>query len=356
MSLRLAIFFLPISSGLFAQLPADRVEALEKIATAAIQRARIPAMSVSVSVGDGPAWNAAWGFADLENFVTAQPETVFRLGSIAKPITAVAAMQLVEEGKLDLDAEVQRYVPSFPRKQWPITVRQLLTHQAGIRNYQGDEFNSTRRYSSVTGALAVFSGDNLLHQPGTRYFYTTYGFNLAGAAVEAAAGVPYAELVQRRIIVPSGAATMRLDDLHAIVPYRARGYRKRPDGTIENCDLADTSNKLPGGGWLASAPDVVRFGRAVMDGRLLKPATLNQMWTVQPLKDGTPTGYALGWSVARRDNLTIVSHSGTQQGIRSHLVLVPERRIAIAVLTNLEESGAPEIAKQMLDELLGVRQ
>jgi len=98
---------------------------------------------------------------------------------------------------------------------------------------------------------------------------------------------------------------------------------------------------------------VVRFGRAVMEGRLLKPATLNQMWSEQPLKDGTPTGYGLGWSTTVKDGLRIVSHSGSQQGIRSHLVLVPEKRIAISVLTNLEESGAPEIAKQMLDSVLG---
>jgi serine beta-lactamase-like protein LACTB, mitochondrial len=353
MVIRLALFFLIVLPAVLAQVPPSSVAALERIATAAIQRARIPALSVSVSIGDGPAWNAAWGFADLENFVPARPETVFRLGSIAKPITAVAAMQLVEEGKLDLDAEVQRYVPSFPRKKWPVTVRQLLSHQGGIRNYQGGEFNSTRAYSSVLDSLAIFSPDNLLHEPGTRYAYTSYGFNLAGAAVEAAAAMPYAELIRRRIAVPSSAATLRLDELHAIVPYRARGYRKRPDGSHENCDLADTSNKQPGGGWIASAPDVVRFGRAVMDGRLLKPATLNQMWTAQPLKDGSPTGYGLGWSVARKENLLVASHSGTQQGIRAHLILVPEKRIAIAVLTNLEESDAPEIGKQMLDQLLG---
>ncbi len=315
-----------------AQIPAGRVEAPGKIAIAAIQRARIPALPVSLNIGDGPAWSAARGLSDLENFVHARPETVSRLGSIAKPVTAVAAMQLVEEGKLDLDAEVQRYVPSFPRRKWPITVRQLLSHQAGIRNYPGGEINSTRHYPSVTESLAICSRDSLLHQPATRYAYTTCGFNLAG--------VPCAELIQRRIIHPIGAATLRLDHVHALVPYRARGYRKRPDGSHENCDLA-------------SAPDLVRFARARMDGRLLKPATMNEMWTARPLKDGAPTGYALGRSVMRQGELRVVSHGRNQQGIRSHLVLVPERRIAIAVLTNLEESGAPEIGKQMLDEILG---
>ncbi|MBI5085961.1 MAG: beta-lactamase family protein [Acidobacteria bacterium] len=342
---------MPLLLPLHAQVSSDTVRALERVATSWMEKEHIPALSVAVGVGDAPAWTAAWGFTDLENFVPATPRSMFRIGSIAKTFTAVAALQLAEAGRLDLDAEVQAYVPSFPHKKWPISVRQLLSHLAGIRNYQGDEFNSTRHYRSIEEALAVFAADPLVHQPGSEYLYTTYGVNLAGAAVQSAAGVSYAELVRRNIIEPAGISSMRPDDVFAVIPYRARGYRRRADGAIENCALLDTSNKLPGGGWEATAHDLVLFARALFNGRLLKPDSLAAMWTPQKLNNGKPTGYGLGWGLYQHQGVLVAEHSGTQPGIKAHLLAVPQRRIAIAVLTNLEDGRAPEIAREMFAAL-----
>jgi CubicO group peptidase (beta-lactamase class C family) len=334
------------------QVPPQTVDAFARVVADAMQRSHIPAVSVAVAAGDGPVWASAWGLSDLENFTPATPSTRFRIGSVSKPLTAVAALQLVEEGRLDLDAEIQRYLPSFPRKQWPVTTRLLLCHQAGIRNYGANEFDSTRHYSSLGEALQIFARDPLLHKPGTKYAYTTYGFNLAGAVVEAAAASePFAELVRRRILEPAAVAGMQPDDVYRVLPYRARGYRSRADGALENCALADTSNKLPGGGWLATATDLVQFARALLAGKLLKPATVEQMWTPQTLANGDATGYALGWGIYKQNGMLVAEHSGTQQGIKSHLLILPERRISISVLTNLEESGAPQIARAMLAEL-----
>ena len=340
------------SIRLAGEVPAAAVESIPRVVSEAMQRRHIPAVSVAVWEGEGPVWASAWGFADVENFTPATPATVFRIGSVSKPFTAVAALQLVEEGKLDLAAEVQRYVPSFPRKRWPVTVRELLCHQAGIRNYGAGEFDSTRHYGSLGEAIQIFARDPLQQEPGTKYAYTTYGFNLAGAAVEGAAGVPFAEQVKKRILEPAGAERMQPDDVYRIVPYRAHGYRTRSDGTLENCALADTSNKLPGGGWLATAADLVEFGRAILQGKLLKPESVEAMWTPQKLASGEATGYGLGWGLYRQEALLVAEHSGTQQGIKSHLLIVPERRLVIAVLTNLEESGAPEIGRGMLAEML----
>lgn len=319
-----------------------------------MSREHIPAISVAVSSGDGPIWTGAWGFTDLENFVPATADSVFRIGSISKPVTAIATLQLVEDGRLDLQADIRQYLPAFPVKQWPVTMRQLLCHQAGIRNYVGDEFNSTRHYAGVGDALQIFVRDPLVSEPGTKYAYTTYGFNLAGAVVEAVAGVPFANLVRQRILEPAGTVAMQTDDLFRVIPYRARGYRKIAGGAVENCDLADTSNKVPGGGWVATASDIVRIARALLAGKLLKSQAVEIMWTPQKLKNGESTGYGLGWGIYRKDGLLVAEHSGSQQGIRSHLLIVPERRLAIAVLTNLQDSGATEIARLMLDDLLNI--
>lgn len=339
----------PAASG---ELSPQKAEAVERIAAAAMAREHTPGLSVAVLTGDGTIWTRAMGFGDLENFVPVTTRSQFRIGSISKTLTAVAAMDLMEEGKLDLDAEVQRYLPQFPRKEWPVTLRQLMSHTAGIRNYRGEEFNSTRHYANVAQALSIFARDPLQFEPGTKYFYTTYGFNVVGAVVETVAGRPYVDVVRERVLQPSGANGVRIDDVYSIVPFRVRGYQRAEDGAVLNCLLADTSNKLPGGGWVANAEDLAKYARALMDGKLLRRETLDVMWTPQRLKNGSELGYGLGWGVLRKDDVKIVEHSGTQQGIKSHLLLVPEKHLAVVVLTNLEMSRAPEIAYEILAEIV----
>lgn len=347
------VLALVLALPLAAQLTPARIEQLERAAARHMSAELVPALSVSVVAGDSPIWSGAWGFADLENHVPATPRTVFRLASVAKPFTAVAAMLLVEQGRLKLDAPVQDYVP-FPRKPWTITMRHLLSHQSGIRHYRGDEFNSTKRYTSVGQALEIFARDPLEHEPGTRYLYSTYGFNLAGAVVESAAGMPYDQWVRERVLAPAGIAAMQPDDVHRLIPRRARGYRRSAEsGLLENCALADTSNKVPGGGWVATAEDLVRFARALMEGELLTQASLKQMWTPAALRGGKPTRYGLGWNVYRQDGQLIVEHSGGQQGTNTHLWLMPERRMAIAVLANLEAGGALRLARELAGILSG---
>lgn len=336
---------------LSADVTKSQEAALEQAAAAGISAARIPALSVAVASGEGPVWTRAWGFSDLENHVVATPRTVFRLASISKTFTAAAAMALVEKGQLDLDAEVQQYVP-FPRKKWPITTRQLLSHQAGIRHYNGKDFNSTRHYSGVLESLLIFAMDPLEHQPGTKYLYSSYGFNLAGAVIERAARKDFAAFVRETVLTPAGVESIRPDDVFAVIPYRARGYRARKDGTIENCDLADLSNKLPGGGWLASAGDMVLYARALMAGQIVGRESLEAMWTRRKLASGETTGYGLGWNIAEVEGVKVIQHSGGQQGANTHLLLAPDKGIAIAVLSNMENAGASVIATGMLKVLL----
>lgn len=351
MRLTLALFCLASIPAALGEVTKPQEAALEQAAAAGIAAARIPGLSVAVASGAGPIWTRAWGFSDLENHVVASPRTVFRLASISKTFTATAAMVLVERGQLSLDAEVQAYVP-FPRKRWPVTTRQLLAHQGGIRHYNGQDFNSTRHYSGVLESLTVFALDPLVHEPGTKYLYTSYGFNLAGAVVERAAKKSYAEFVRETVLAPAGVTSMRPDDVYAVIPYRARGYNKGKDGTIENCSLADTSNKLPGGGWLATAEDLVLYARALVDGKIVGKASLEAMWTRSKLANGETTGYGLGWNIAEVDGVRVVQHSGGQQGTSTHLLIAPDKGIAIAVMANMENGGASGIATEMLRNLL----
>ncbi len=328
-----------------AQSSAARLSRAEKLLSQQLAEQRIPGLSVAVADRLELVYSAAFGLADVENNVRVGTGTVFRLGSISKPITAVAAMQLAERGRLDLDAPVQKYVPAFPLKPWPVTSRALLGHLSGIRHYRGpEELLSTRHYTSLSDALSIFAQDPLEFEPGTRFRYTTYGYNLLGAVVEAASGMRFTDYLREHVFKPSGAERIQADHVYRIIPNRARGYRRTPAGTVENCALADTSNKIPGGGLLATAEDLVRFALALLKGRLLKPETLREMFTPQRTRDGRPTGYGLGWYITERGGTRWIEHSGSQPGASTELLMLPERGLVVVVLTNLERAPARAMA------------
>jgi len=251
------------------------------------QRDQVPGLSCVVGVGDAMPFRRGFGLADVENDVPATASTVYRLASISKTITAVLAMQLAEAGQLDLDADVHTLVPQWPAKPWPVTTRQLLGHLGGVRHYAG-EGESTQHYATQGEALARFAADPLLHQPGTAYSYSTYGFNLVAAVVEARTGKAFADVVKERIAGPCGAPTLQDDDVRRLIRGRAQGY-VRQDGVLRNSELMDGSYKLGGGGLCASAEDLVRFAQALVDGKLVKPETRASMWTRQHTSDGKAT-------------------------------------------------------------------
>ena len=162
-------------------------------------------------------WAQGFGKADLENPAPATPETLFRLASVSKPLTATAILQLVERGKLDLDAEVQTYCPAFPKKQWPITSRQLLGHLGGIRHYNPDgkgdvPDDSARHFATMEESLTLFANDPLVSQPGTAFHYSTYGYTLLGCVLEGAAHEKYLDYMRANIFVPAGMAATQADD------------------------------------------------------------------------------------------------------------------------------------------------
>jgi CubicO group peptidase (beta-lactamase class C family) len=316
-----------------------RVAAVEAAISAEMSRLGIPGVSAAVVLDHELRWSGAYGRTDVENNVPTTTSTVFRLGSIAKTITATAVLQLAESGRLDLDAPVQRYVPSFPGKPWPITCRQLLAHVAGIRWYAEGEMESTRHYDTVADGLAMFKDDPLEFEPGTAFLYSSYGYNLLGAAVEGASGTSYLEYVRQNVFEPAGMERAQADDVFALIPTRARGYQKSRTGELRNSALADTSNKIPGGGLVATAQDVARFAMALQGGALLRKESLARMMTRQATRDGKATGTGLGLFLAERGGVREAWHTGGQPQVSTVLYMQPERRVAVVLLTNLEGIG-----------------
>jgi CubicO group peptidase (beta-lactamase class C family) len=323
-----------------AGLPADKLDKIEKAISAQMSRLGIPGLSVAVVVDHKLRWSNGYGLADVENYVPAKATTAYRLGSISKPITAAAVMQLVERGKLDLDAPIQKYCPAFPAKQWPVTARQLLGHLAGVRHYKNDaEYGSTRHYKSVVEGLEVFKDDPLLFEPGTKYSYTTHGFAVLGCAVEGASGMSFEDYERENVFKPARMDRIRVDNVTDIIPNRAQGYWKTQSGELKNSNLADTSYKIPGGGFISTVEDLAKFAIAMQTGVLVKKETLDQMWASQKTRDGKATGYGMGWGVSERNGMKEVEHGGAQQRVSTYLYTIPEKGLAVVVMTNLEGIG-----------------
>ncbi len=308
---------------------------------------QIPGLSCTIGVDGTLSFQRGFGFADVENEVSATAATVYRLGSISKPITAVLAMQLVEQRRLDLDRDVHTIVAEWPEKAWPVTTRQLLAHMGGVRHYRGEP-ESTVHYATQVEGLVRFANDPLLHEPGTKYLYSTYGYNLVAAVVEKTEKQSFGDLVRERIAGPCEAPTLQDDDVRRIVRHRAQGY-VREGGVLRNSELMDGSYKLGGGGLCSSADDLVRFAAALLQGKLVAPETLAAMWTPQKTSAGATIDYALGFRVAERRGNREVYHGGAQSRVSTFLLLLPERRVAVAVLCNLEGVKLQALARQLVD-------
>ena len=279
--------------------------------------------------------------------LAARAETVYRWASISKPITAVAALQLVERGKLDLDSPVQSYVPGFPVKPWPVNSRLLLGHLGGIRHYQGDERESTRHSDRVSDGLSIFAHDPLVCEPGTKHVYSTYGYNLLGAVVEGASGNAFIDQIDAEIFRPARMTTARVDDLEALIPLRARGYIKGRDGTIVNVRPIDPTNKIPGAGFCGTVEDLARFALALESGKLLKSETRKTMFSKQKTRDGEDVDYGLGWSLSRHQGRDEVWHAGRMHGVTAMLYMLPDRNCAVALVANLEHAELIDLARSI---------
>ncbi len=335
---RFLVILLFFVSPCFAQSRESQVDSAVQQFQAKNQ---VPAITVAVAMNGQIVYSNAFGQADIENNVKATPETLIRTGSIAKPISAVAAMTLVEAGKLDLDAPIQKYCPAFPQKQWTIT--QLMSHTSGIRHYKEDEIGNTRHYEKMSDGFAIFANDPLLFEPGTKYSYSTYGYTVVGCVIEGASGEKFADYLAQHVLKPAGMTHTIVDDF-AIVPHRARAYSKE-NGKVVNAGLMDSSYKIPGGGLVSTAEDLVRFDLALMDGKILKTSTTGLMWTPMKLTDGKTSNYGLGFGVTEMDGEKFIAHSGSQQGCSTSMIFAPDKRFAVAVMANMDGVNVTELAR-----------
>ena len=316
-------------------------------------KAGVPGVSITVMRNGQTIWSEGLGWADVEQRVPVTALTRFRVGSVSKPLTSVAVGLLVDAHKLDLDAPVQRYVPSFPRKRWPISTRLVAGHLAGIRHYRGDEFLMKAHFANVMDGLKIFENDSLLFEPGTKFAYSSYGWNLVSAVVEKASGIPFLRFMQDSVFAPLGMTHTVADYVDSIVPFRARWYTGSADSGVLNAPYVDNSYKWAGGGFLSTTEDLARFGEELLEGTLLADSTRQLLWTPQLLKNGGRSEYGIGWFSGKdKKGRTRVSHSGGSVGGTAFLVIYPAEHVVVALLCNSDApfvGVTPGIAERFVD-------
>lgn len=323
----------------------DAVEQGRQIARASLSKENLPGLSVAVGTGGDIVWAEGFGFADLENRVTVTPNHRFRIGTASTVLTSAAVGLLLEEGRLKLDNVIQAYVPTFPKKQWPVTLRQLMGHLAGVMTDGGDEGPLfTERCERPAEALPHFADSSLLFEPGTRYSSSSYGWIIVSAAVEAAADKPFLTFMRERVFDPLGMRDTMADSATMSIPDRATFYFPRfaakPTYGLHLMRDIDYSCYAGSSVFLSTPSDLVRFGMAINSGKLLRPATVQVLQTSQRLASGEETGYGLGWDLETVtlavQQARLAGHDGDLLGgMVASLMTFPEHGIVVSVMSNI---------------------
>jgi serine beta-lactamase-like protein LACTB len=308
----------------------------------------------AVAAGD-LVWAEGFGWADLEKRLAVAPDMRFRIGTASVALTSAAAGLLVEDGRLGLDEVIQTYVPEFPEKEWPVTLRQLMAHTAGVRNDGGDEGPLLSAHcDQTTDALPYFAERPLLFEPGTRYRYSSYGWILVSAAVEAAADDSLEKFMERRIFEPLGMRDRANEPItNQVTSYFPR-FGADPHYGLHLMRPIDYSCYAGSSVFLSTPSDLVRFGMAMTNGTLLKAATVELLQTPQLVASGEETGYGLGWDLERvtfaGGETRWAGHEGTSLGgMVASLITLPEHGLVVAVTSNISYADTETIALDVAD-------
>jgi CubicO group peptidase (beta-lactamase class C family) len=333
---------------------ADAVGRGQQIARASLTEQNLPGLSVAVGIGDDIVWAEGFGFADLESRVPVTPIHRFRIGTASTVLTSAAVGLLLEQGRLKLDDVIQKYVPAFPEKRWPATLRHLMGHLAGVRTDGGDEGPLFSQHCErPVDALQYFADSSLLFEPGTRYRYSRYGWILVSAAVEAAADKPFLTFMREQIFDPLGMHDTMPDSATKPIPGQATSWFPRfaADPTYGLHVMRDLDYSCYAGSsvFQSTPSDLVRFGMAINHGKLLKRDTVQLLQTSQRLPSGEETGYGLGWDLETvtlaGEQTRMAGHNGDLLGgMVASLVTFPEHEIVVSITSNISYADTFSLA------------
>jgi CubicO group peptidase (beta-lactamase class C family) len=337
--------------------PSDLASRLDAIVTKEYPNAGEPGMSAIVVADGNPVLRKGYGLANTETGAKVTPDMIFRIGSVTKQFTAVAVLQLVQQGKVKLDDPITKYVSDFETRGKTITIEHLLTHTSGIPSYTAiPNFEEIRvRKMSPRQIVALVDAQPLEFEPGSQFKYSNTGYVLLGMVIEKASGMSYADYMLEHVFKPAGMKDTRYGRNDFPTDRHARGYEASQSG-FKDAPPLDMSQPFSAGAIESTVDDLWSWTRSLSEGRVVDPRLLERAWTPYTLPGGK-SDYGYGWFVTPdRDapHERWISHGGGINGFKSSALWLPERKVFVAVLSNA--LGGPDpgrLARQLAQEALG---
>jgi serine beta-lactamase-like protein LACTB len=329
----------PVVSVQAQKAPVDAKVEVRRFAEELRTRLNLPAVAVAVSNNGTIAASEAIGLADLDGKTPVTTTSLFRIGSLSKLLTATSALRLHQAGALDLDAPISRYLKGLPEDKASITARQILGHLSGFRHYGVDDYISTQKFANVTDSLPRLLAIPLLSAPGAKYAYSSYGFNLLGAVIQAAAGKEFREVVADRVTRPL-RMTHTIAEVLPAPASRTQLYGRGAQNELALSPASDVSDRWPSGGFLSTAEDLVRLGTGILQPGFLHADLREMAFSSQHGEDGKDTNVGLAWRIAKDDQgRRYVHHGGDSIGGRAFILVYPDLKLAVAITTNVSSAA-----------------
>lgn len=328
------------------QEASPRLAAIDSLVERTMQRHRVPGLALAVIQRGTVLLAKGYGVAELEHRTPVTDETMFQSGSMGKQFTSAGVMALVEDGSLDLEASIRRYLPGTPASWEPIRIRHLLNHSSGLPDYTSDGFDYRRDYTDDE-LLGMAAGLPLEFAAGTRWNYSNTGYVVLGIIIARVTGKPYHEFLRQRIFSPAGMPTIRVITESAVVRHRARGYIPVPDGWEHASWVAPLLNTTADGSMLLSLRDMVAWNEVVRSRKVLRPDSWARILAPMTLNSGRPYPYGFGWFVSEAGGAPLHEHGGTWQGFVTQFSRYTGDDLGVVVLSNARTPAPATLATEV---------
>ena len=335
------IFIILIAFGCTIENTDPNEKKVNSLIVEIIDSNNLPGLSVSVMKNGEIVYSKGFGYADIESKTKIIPSsTKFRIGSFSKTLTASALMKLVEKNKLNLDESIHTYVPEFPDKNWDFNLRQMGGHLSGIRHYKGNEFYINKNYKNVIDALDIFKDDSLLHEPGTKYYYSTHAWTLVSAAIEQASETPFLEYMYKNVFEPLGMKNTYAETIDLNIKDKVTYYKKDNSGDIKIEPEVNNSWKWAGGGFISTTEDIVNFLHKHSKSGYLTDESLNILMSPQTTVSAGTTNYGIGWRKRYGNNNEVLyGHTGGSVGGTTYAFIAIDYNVIVVITSNLSDAS-----------------
>ncbi len=331
------IICLPISGSSQSFSPAN-TNVLDETIEKVIEELKIPGIAIAISQNGKTLYSKGYGYSVVEENIKANSSTIFRMASVSKLFAAAAIAKLMEEGKIDINLPIEKYLPDYPHAGRGVTTKRLLSHQAGIRHYKNKDFyNGFRNFDTTEDALGIFIDDQLEYEPGSSYKYSSFAFTLIQAVVESVSGKEYLTYLKENIFAPLDMNHSSADRKGVSIENKSQLYRLSKKGKNKKSNYDNPSYKWAGGGMISNVEDLIKFGNAHLGEGFFNESTLDSIFTSAVSMPGTltPTDVGLAWRISKDlQGNTMYHHAGNMNGARSFLSIFPKEKITIAIMTN----------------------